>query len=91
MKIPERLLLGPGPSPVSARVMRAMSHPALSHLDPAMMSLLEQAWVALQSLFAQDDVDQKQKEVALRTALGAGRTRILPPAGPTLDRRAAEV
>jgi alanine-glyoxylate transaminase/serine-glyoxylate transaminase/serine-pyruvate transaminase len=39
--IPERLLLGPGPSPVSARVMRAMSNPVLSHLDPEMLRILD--------------------------------------------------
>ena len=38
---PERLLLGPGPSPVSARVMRAMSAPVLSHLDPEMVKILD--------------------------------------------------
>ena len=37
----ERLLLGPGPSPVSARVMNAMNRPVLSHLDPEMMSVLD--------------------------------------------------
>jgi alanine-glyoxylate transaminase/serine-glyoxylate transaminase/serine-pyruvate transaminase len=37
----ERLLLGPGPSPVSARVMRALSEPVLSHLDPEMMLILD--------------------------------------------------
>ena len=36
----ERLLLGPGPSPVSPRVMRAMQAPSLSHLDADMMALL---------------------------------------------------
>jgi alanine-glyoxylate transaminase / serine-glyoxylate transaminase / serine-pyruvate transaminase len=50
MTIPERLLLGPGPSPVSARVMAAMAQPVLSHLDPEMMRLLDDlrrrlAWV----------------------------------------------
>src|SRR5262249_30716800 len=39
--VPERLLLGPGPSPVEPRVARAMSSPQLSHLDPAMMSMLD--------------------------------------------------
>ena len=38
---PERLLLGPGPSPVSARVMRALSAPVLSHLDPEMVVILD--------------------------------------------------
>ena len=41
MNIPERLLLGPGPSPVSRRVMEAMEAPIVSHLDPAMMALLD--------------------------------------------------
>jgi alanine-glyoxylate transaminase/serine-glyoxylate transaminase/serine-pyruvate transaminase len=37
-----RLLLGPGPSPVSDRIMRAMQAPVLSHLDPEMMSMLDE-------------------------------------------------
>jgi alanine-glyoxylate transaminase / serine-glyoxylate transaminase / serine-pyruvate transaminase len=37
----ERLLLGPGPSPVSSRVMHALSQPVLSHLDPEMMTILD--------------------------------------------------
>jgi len=37
----ERLLLGPGPSPVSPRVMRALSQPVLSHLDPQMLTILD--------------------------------------------------
>jgi alanine-glyoxylate transaminase/serine-glyoxylate transaminase/serine-pyruvate transaminase len=37
-----KLLLGPGPSPVSSRVMRAMTAPVLSHLDPAMMAILDE-------------------------------------------------
>jgi alanine-glyoxylate transaminase/serine-glyoxylate transaminase/serine-pyruvate transaminase len=41
MKVPERLLLGPGPSPVAPRVMQAMGSPIVSHLDPAMMALLD--------------------------------------------------
>lgn len=41
MKVPERLLLGPGPSPVSPRVMQALGSPIVSHLDPAMMTLLD--------------------------------------------------
>ena len=36
----ERLLLGPGPSLISPRVMRAMSAPMLSHLDPQFLELM---------------------------------------------------
>jgi len=37
----ERLLLGPGPSPVSSRVTAALGAPARSHLDPEMVALLD--------------------------------------------------
>jgi alanine-glyoxylate transaminase / serine-glyoxylate transaminase / serine-pyruvate transaminase len=51
MIVPERLLLGPGPSPVAARVMRAMAQPVLSHLDPAMMALLDELRARLDGTF----------------------------------------
>ena len=55
MKVPERLLLGPGPSPVSARVMQAMSSPVLSHLDPAMTTLLDEMRGSLSTAFGAGD------------------------------------
>ena len=51
MNIPERILLGPGPSPVSARVMRALAQPVLSHLDPAMMAILDDVRQRLDGAF----------------------------------------
>jgi alanine-glyoxylate transaminase/serine-glyoxylate transaminase/serine-pyruvate transaminase len=53
--IPERLLLGPGPSPVSPRVMRAMSSPVLSHLDPAMVGILDDVRARLAAVFQAGD------------------------------------
>src|SRR4051812_11230588 len=53
--VTERLLLGPGPSPVSARVMGAMSAPVLSHLDPAMMAILDDIRARLASAFRAGD------------------------------------
>ena len=47
----ERLLLGPGPSPVSARVMRALAAPVLSHLDPAMVTALDDVRARLSRVF----------------------------------------
>jgi alanine-glyoxylate transaminase/serine-glyoxylate transaminase/serine-pyruvate transaminase len=47
----ERLLLGPGPSPVAARVMRAMQAPVLSHLDPEMMAILDDMRARLDRVF----------------------------------------
>ena len=54
MRVPERLLLGPGPSPVSPRVMQAMGSPIVSHLDPAMMALLDDLRLRLGWAFGAD-------------------------------------
>jgi alanine-glyoxylate transaminase/serine-glyoxylate transaminase/serine-pyruvate transaminase len=52
-KLPDttRILLGPGPSMTSARVMRAMSAPTVSHLDPIMLALLDEMRARLGRLF----------------------------------------
>jgi alanine-glyoxylate transaminase/serine-glyoxylate transaminase/serine-pyruvate transaminase len=55
MRIPERLLLGPGPSPISPRVMQAMASPVISHLDPAMMELLDDLRERLGAAFGAAD------------------------------------
>ncbi|MBM3776732.1 MAG: alanine--glyoxylate aminotransferase family protein [Acidimicrobiia bacterium] len=53
-RIPDRLLLGPGPSPMAPRVMAALGHPVLSHLDPAFVPLLDEVRARLQRLFGAD-------------------------------------
>jgi len=47
----ERLLLGPGPSNVSARVREAMARPLLGHLDPAFLDILDEVQRQLAALF----------------------------------------
>jgi alanine-glyoxylate transaminase/serine-glyoxylate transaminase/serine-pyruvate transaminase len=47
----ERLLLGPGPSPVPPRVMRAMMTPVLGHLDPALLDVMDGLREALGRIF----------------------------------------
>ena len=51
----EKLLLGPGPSPVADRVMRAMAAPVLSHLDPEMMAILDDIRARLAETFKAAD------------------------------------
>ena len=46
-----RLLLGPGPSPVSGRVLRALAHPTLGHLDPQFLALLDDVGLRLREIF----------------------------------------
>jgi alanine-glyoxylate transaminase / serine-glyoxylate transaminase / serine-pyruvate transaminase len=50
----ERVLLGPGPSVISPRVMRALGAPVLSHLDPEFVPLLDDVRAALQRVFRAD-------------------------------------
>jgi len=47
----ERLLLGPGPSPVSARVTAALGAPARSHLDPEMVAILDDLRLQIARVF----------------------------------------
>jgi alanine-glyoxylate transaminase / serine-glyoxylate transaminase / serine-pyruvate transaminase len=47
----DRILLGPGPSLTSPRVMRAMAAPTVSHLDPLMLRLLDDVRARLERLF----------------------------------------
>lgn len=46
-----RWLLGPGPSPVLPRVMRAMSRPVLGHLDPELVAVLDRLRTQLAGVF----------------------------------------
>ncbi|MEE8584850.1 MAG: aminotransferase class V-fold PLP-dependent enzyme, partial [Acidobacteriota bacterium] len=41
-RLPERLLLGPGPSNVPVRVREAISRPLVGHLDPEFLKLMSE-------------------------------------------------
>ncbi len=47
----ERLLLGPGPSNVSARVREALARPLYGHLDPAFLEILDRVQARLRVVF----------------------------------------
>ncbi len=47
----ERLLLGPGPSLISPRVMRALAAPMLSHLDPQFLEIMDDTRARLERVF----------------------------------------
>lgn len=48
---PSRVLMGPGPSDVPARVLAAMARPTIGHLDPAFIALMDQIKALLQATF----------------------------------------
>ena len=47
----DRMLMGPGPSNVSARVLQAMSAPCIGHLDPYFLSVMDETQLLLKYLF----------------------------------------
>jgi len=48
---PQRILMGPGPSDVSPRVLEAMSRPTLGHLDPVFVSMMDEMKTLLKYAF----------------------------------------
>ncbi len=56
---PARTLLGPGPSPVDARVLQIMSLPLVGHLDPAFLKIMDESVIMLREVF------QTQNRLAL--------------------------
>lgn len=48
---PQRILMGPGPSDVSPRVLQAMARPTLGHLDPLFVGMMDEVKGLLQYAF----------------------------------------
>ncbi len=51
LNTPERILLGPGPSMAHPRVLQAMAHPLLGHLDPKFIALMKEVQALLRFVF----------------------------------------
>ena len=85
----ERILLGPGPSMVSPRVMRTMAAPVLSHLDPDLMDMMDELRGRLAAAFrapegslsfAVSGTGTSAMETAVANLVGEG-TRVLSLVG----------
>jgi len=48
---PQRTLMGPGPSDVSARVLSALARPTIGHLDPTFVGMMDEVKALLQYAF----------------------------------------
>ena len=48
---PRRILMGPGPSDISPEVLAALSRPAIGHLDPLFVSMMDEVKSMLQYAF----------------------------------------
>jgi len=52
---PQRVLMGPGPSDVSPRVLEALSRPTIGHLDPVFLELMDEIRASLRAIFKTDN------------------------------------
>jgi alanine-glyoxylate transaminase/serine-glyoxylate transaminase/serine-pyruvate transaminase len=96
----ERILLGPGPSPISPRVMRAMAAPVLSHLDPDFVPMLDDVRASLLRVFKADDkamtiatsgTGTSAMEAAIANAVADGSKAVVIVSGYFGDRMAAMI
>ena len=51
IQIPQRILLGPGPSDVPPRVLQALAAPTIGHLDPVFLAIMDEIRVNLRKVF----------------------------------------
>jgi len=49
--IPQRVLLGPGPSDVPARILEALARPTIGHLDPVFLQLMDDIRAKMKKVF----------------------------------------
>src|SRR5918996_2457175 len=94
----ERILLGPGPSLIAPRVMRALAAPVLSHLDPDFVPMLDDVRHLLRRVFRADDkaltlatsgTGTSAMEAAVANAVSEGMRGIAIVTGYFGDRLAA--
>jgi len=55
MKLPKRILMGPGPSNVPGRVMAALGGPVVGHLDPAFLAIMGEVQEMLRAVMRTDN------------------------------------
>ena len=54
--IPERLLLGSGPSPVPPRVLAALAQPTIGHMDPAFADIMGETIALMREAFGTENL-----------------------------------
>ncbi|WP_247728519.1 pyridoxal-phosphate-dependent aminotransferase family protein [Halovivax limisalsi] len=86
---PNRTLMGPGPSDVHPRVLRAMSTPLVGHLDPAFIDLMDEVQELLRYTFGTDNrwtipvsgTGSAAMEAAIGNVVRPGDTVLVPTNG----------
>ena len=96
---PERTLMGPGPSDVHPRVLRAMSTPLVGHLDPAFVEIMDEVQQLLRYTFQTENdwtipvsgTGSASMETAFANLTEPGDTVLVPGNGYFGERMASMV
>ncbi|MFC7233267.1 pyridoxal-phosphate-dependent aminotransferase family protein [Saliphagus sp. GCM10025308] len=86
---PTRTLMGPGPSDVHPRVLRAMSTPLVGHLDPSFIEIMNEVQELLRYAFQTDNqwtipvsgTGSASMEAAIGNVVEPGDTMLVPTNG----------
>ncbi|WP_254809316.1 pyridoxal-phosphate-dependent aminotransferase family protein [Natronosalvus amylolyticus] len=86
---PNRTLMGPGPSDVNPRVLRAMSTPLVGHLDPSFIEIMNDVQDLLRYTFRTDNqwtipvsgTGSASMEAAIGNVVEPGDTMLVPTNG----------
>jgi alanine-glyoxylate transaminase/serine-glyoxylate transaminase/serine-pyruvate transaminase len=86
---PDRTLMGPGPSEVHPRVLRAMSTPLVGHLDPSFIEIMDEVQELLRYTFRTDNrwtipvsgTGSASMETAFANLVEPGDTVLVPTNG----------
>jgi alanine-glyoxylate transaminase/serine-glyoxylate transaminase/serine-pyruvate transaminase len=86
---PDRTLMGPGPSDVHPRVLRAMSTPLVGHLDPSFLEIMDEVQELLRYTFRTDNqwtipvsgTGSASMEAAIGNLVEPGDTMLVPTNG----------
>lgn len=80
--LPERLLLGPGPSNAHPSVLEAMSRPLVGHLDPEFIALLDRLKDGLRTLFGTTNAMTLPLSATGSAGMEAALVNLLEPGDP---------
>ncbi len=97
LRPPDRLLMGPGPSNVHPRVLRAQSTPLIGHLDPAFVEIMDEVQELLRYTYRTDNqwtlpvsgTGSAAMEAAFANLVEPGDDVLVPSNGYFGDRMAA--
>ena len=84
INMPPRILLGPGPSMVDPRVLKAMATPLVGHLDPSFIELMDHTQALLRYVFETDNEMTFPVSGTGTAAMEAAVANMVEPGDPVL-------